>query len=68
MRAGLDHGSEAELGRLGQPPLAVGHGDRRLAEAEKFGLRGVIEPGAHPTLRGAVTAALGGARPDSVAA
>jgi DNA repair protein RadA/Sms len=37
----------------------VGHADRRLAEAAKFGLTPVIEPGGHPTLRSAVRAVLG---------
>jgi DNA repair protein RadA/Sms len=56
-----------EIGLTGEL-RSVAHGDRRLAEAGKFGLGSVIEPGTHPTLRAAVTAALGGARPDSVAA
>jgi DNA repair protein RadA/Sms len=38
----------------------VGHPDRRLAEAHKFGLGQVIAPGPQvPTLRAAVRAALG---------
>jgi DNA repair protein RadA/Sms len=60
------------LGDPDGPPLAVfgevgltgelrtvGHPDRRREEAAKFGLRTVVEPGAHPTLRQAIRAALG---------
>ena len=56
-----------EIGLTGEL-RTVAHGDRRLAEAVKFGLTGVIEPGGHPTLRGALAAALGGPRTESVAA
>ena len=47
-----------ELGLTGEL-RAVGHGDRRIAEAAKFGLAPVIEPEAHPTLRHAVRTAVG---------
>jgi DNA repair protein RadA/Sms len=46
-----------ELGLTGEL-RTVGHADRRLAEAAKFGLTPVIEPGEHKTLRSALTAAL----------
>jgi DNA repair protein RadA/Sms len=46
-----------ELGLTGEL-RAVAHGDRRLEEAQKFGLAPVIEPGAYKTLREALTAAL----------
>jgi DNA repair protein RadA/Sms len=46
-----------ELGLTGEL-RTVGHGDRRLAEAERFGLTPVIEPEAHRTLREALAAAL----------
>jgi len=60
-------------GTGGAPPLAcfgelgltgelrtVAHADRRLAEAGKFGLAPAIDPATHPTLRSALSAALGG--------
>jgi DNA repair protein RadA/Sms len=47
-----------ELGLTGEL-RSVAHGDRRLAEARKFGLTTVIEPEGQPTLRSALTAALG---------
>jgi DNA repair protein RadA/Sms len=47
-----------ELGLTGEL-RSVAHADRRLAEAGKFGLRPVVEPGAHRTLRAALAAALG---------
>jgi DNA repair protein RadA/Sms len=47
-----------ELGLTGEL-RSVGHADRRLAEAEKFGLQPVIAPPQHTTLRGALKAALG---------
>jgi len=48
-----------EIGLTGEL-RSVGHEDRRLAEAAKFGLRPVLSPGAQtPTLRAAVRAALG---------
>src|SRR3984885_12921633 len=48
-----------ELGLHGELRAAA-HADRRLAEAAKFGLGPVLEPGAQRTLRAAVAAALGG--------
>jgi len=48
-----------ELGLTGEL-RTVAHSDRRLSEAAKFGLRPVLEPGAHGTLRQALAAALGG--------
>jgi DNA repair protein RadA/Sms len=45
-----------ELGLTGEL-RTVAHGDRRLAEAERFGLPPVIEPERHPSLRAALTAA-----------
>jgi DNA repair protein RadA/Sms len=47
-----------ELGLTGEL-RTVAHGDRRLAEAAKFGLGPVLEPGAQETLRQALAAALG---------
>jgi DNA repair protein RadA/Sms len=47
-----------ELGLTGEL-RSVGHPDRRLAEAAKFGLHPVLEPGAHRTLREALRAAFG---------
>jgi hypothetical protein len=35
-------------------------GDRRLAEARRFGLDPVLDPERFPTLRAAITAGLGG--------
>jgi DNA repair protein RadA/Sms len=46
-----------ELGLTGEL-RTVAHGKRRLAEAAKFGLGGVIEPGSHATLRSALASAL----------
>jgi DNA repair protein RadA/Sms len=46
-----------ELGLTGEL-RSVAHGDRRLAEAEKFGLAPVVEPEAHKTLQAALRAAL----------
>jgi DNA repair protein RadA/Sms len=64
------------LSAPGEPPLAcfgelgltgelrtVAHPDRRLGEAAKFGLGAVVEPVSCPTLRAALAAALGRARP-----
>lgn len=51
-----------ELGLTGEL-RTVAHGDRRLAEAAKFGLTSVLHPESHRTLRAATRAALGeGAR------
>jgi DNA repair protein RadA/Sms len=49
-----------ELGLTGEL-RPVAHAERRLTEAARFGLAGVIEPGAVGTLRAAVNAALGSA-------
>jgi DNA repair protein RadA/Sms len=46
-----------ELGLTGEL-RTVAHSERRLAEAAKFGLRTVIEPGTHGTLRSALEAAV----------
>ncbi len=56
-----------ELGLTGEL-RTVAHGDRRLAEAAKFGLGPVLEPGTYATLRHALAAALGGERRGAVAA
>jgi DNA repair protein RadA/Sms len=50
-----------ELGLTGEL-RTVAHADRRLAEAERFGLQPVLQPGAHRTLRAALSAALAPAR------
>lgn len=62
---GADDGEQApplavfgEVGLTGEL-RSVGHPDRRREEAAKFGLRRVIEPADHPTLRAALRAALG---------
>ncbi|MGZ4304411.1 MAG: DNA repair protein RadA [Solirubrobacteraceae bacterium] len=47
-----------ELGLTGEL-RTVAHGDRRLAEAQKFGLTPVVEPESHATLRAAFASALG---------
>ncbi len=47
-----------ELGLTGEL-RTVAHGDRRLAEAEKFGLTPVIEPDTHKTLRAGLANAFG---------
>ncbi len=49
-----------ELGLTGEL-RTVAHADRRLAEAQKFGLTPVIEPDGHKTLREALAVVLGGA-------
>jgi DNA repair protein RadA/Sms len=46
-----------EIGLTGEL-RAVGHPDRRLAEARKFGLEPVISPDGSPTLRDALREAL----------
>ena len=56
-----------ELGLTGEL-RTVGHSDRRLSEAAKFGLTPAIEPGAHKTLRSALAAALQGNRASVAAA
>ncbi len=50
-----------ELGLTGEL-RAVAHGERRVAEAGKFGLEPVVEPEAHKTLQAALGAALGAGR------
>jgi DNA repair protein RadA/Sms len=50
-----------ELGLTGEL-RSVGHADRRLAEAERFGLTPVLQPETHKTLRGALAAALAPAK------
>ncbi len=47
-----------ELGLTGEL-RSIAHPDRRMAEAQKFGLTPVLSPEAHPTLRAALRAALG---------
>ncbi len=46
-----------EVGLTGEL-RGVAHADRRLAEARKFGLRGVVQPEKQPTLRDALRSAL----------
>jgi DNA repair protein RadA/Sms len=46
-----------ELGLTGEL-RTVAHAERRLGEAAKYGLEPVLEPGAHGTLRSALSAAL----------
>jgi DNA repair protein RadA/Sms len=48
-----------ELGLTGEL-RSVAHAERRLAEAAKFGLGPVVQPGCYGTLRTALEAALGG--------
>jgi len=55
-----------ELGLTGEL-RTVAHADRRVAEAAKFGLHPVLEPGSHRTLRAAAAAALGGERGKALA-
>jgi DNA repair protein RadA/Sms len=50
-----------EVGLTGEL-RSVGHPDRRIAEAAKFGLRTVVSPAGSSTLRDAIRAALGGAQ------
>ncbi|MFZ1997610.1 MAG: DNA repair protein RadA [Solirubrobacteraceae bacterium] len=50
-----------ELGLTGEL-RSVGHADRRLAEAERFGLAPVLQPETHKMLRGALAAALAPAK------
>ncbi len=56
-------GGDKPLAAFGEVGLTgelryVGHPERRLAEARKFGLRSVVEPDVAPTLRDAVRRAL----------
>ncbi len=55
-----------EIGLTGEL-RTVAHSDRRMAEATKFRLGEVIEPGACPTLRAALDVALRPARNESIA-
>jgi DNA repair protein RadA/Sms len=67
-KAGAPLACFGELGLTGEL-RTVAHADRRLAEAEKFGLGPVVEPGTGATLKAALTTALGGTRrPDTMAA
>ncbi len=50
-----------ELGLTGEL-RSVAHADRRLSEAQKFGLAPVVSPESHRALRAALAAALGGGR------
>ncbi len=56
-----------ELGLTGEL-RTVAHAERRLAEAGKFGLASVVEPGAHATLRCALQCALGAGHTRKLAA
>jgi DNA repair protein RadA/Sms len=56
-----------ELGLTGEL-RTVGHADRRLAEAAKFGLTPAVEPERHKTLRAALTTAISTPRPAAQAA
>jgi DNA repair protein RadA/Sms len=56
-----------ELGLTGEL-RTVAHAERRLAEARKFGLEPVVEPGVHGTLRAALQTALGDTRSAKLAA
>src|SRR4051794_4640688 len=68
---GVALGAERPLACFGELGLtgelrSVGHADRRLAEAAKFGLAPVVAPPAVPTLKAALRAAL--PRPERAAA
>jgi len=56
-----------ELGLTGEL-RTVAHADRRLAEAQRFGLGPVLEPSTHASLRAALGAGLGGTRGVAAAA
>ena len=56
-----------EIGLTGEL-RSVAHPDRRIAEAQKFGLRSVLAPASAPTLRAAVRTALGASEPAARAA
>jgi DNA repair protein RadA/Sms len=67
-RAGTPLACFGELGLTGEL-RTVAHAERRLAEADKFGLGTVIEPGTSGTLKGALTQAADWTqRPDELAA
>ena len=57
---GSDGGPMACFGELGLTGelRTVAHADRRVAEAERFGLAPVLDPGRHPTLRSVLGEAL----------
>ncbi len=56
-----------EVGLTGEL-RCIGHADRRLAEAAKFGLRDVVSPESAPTLRQALRAVLAPQAPSRAAA
>jgi DNA repair protein RadA/Sms len=56
-----------ELGLTGEL-RTVAHADRRTAEARKFGLGPVLEPGGHDTLRSALASAFASERSSAIAA
>jgi DNA repair protein RadA/Sms len=56
-----------EVGLTGEL-RSIGHPDRRLAEAAKFGLGGVVTPETAPTLRQALRAVLAATTPGRAAA
>jgi DNA repair protein RadA/Sms len=56
-----------ELGLTGEL-RTVAHADRRLSEAQRFGLAPVIEPETHRTLRAALATALAPAKEVATAA
>jgi DNA repair protein RadA/Sms len=56
-----------EVGLTGEL-RSIAHPDRRLAEAAKFGLSGVVSPATAPTLRRALRAVLAAPAPSSAAA
>jgi len=70
---GAGAGAGAALACFGEVGLtgelrSVGHAERRLEEAAKFGLRDVIHPAGAPTLRQALRAAFAGAPGDAARA
>jgi DNA repair protein RadA/Sms len=72
-RVSLGDGGAGPLACFGEVGLTgelrtVAHADRRIAECERFGLRTVIEPEQHRTIRSALAAALGAERPAAQAA
>jgi DNA repair protein RadA/Sms len=56
-----------ELGLTGEL-RTVAHGDRRVAEAKRFGLEPVISPASHGILRAALGSALGRTDPGGMRA
>ena len=65
--ASLPVAAFGEVGLTGEL-RSVGHAERRLEEAAKFGLREVVHPASSPTLRQALRTALAGAGADVRAA